>query len=134
MVQRTIWLTEAIVSPRVLVVEDDEIYRYAVATVLANAGYTVEEAASYRRALAVINDNRPLDLILCDVGMPAVNGFALARKARQRRSGLKVAFMTGLDELPIAEITGTVIHKPAEPEVVVGTVRRLLDPALSKVA
>ena len=37
-------------APRILVVEDDEAFRYVVTTYLANAGYRVEEAADYRRA------------------------------------------------------------------------------------
>ena len=117
-------------APRILVVEDDEIFRYAVATMLANAGYIVEEASDYRRALDVLEDAKPLDLVLTDISMPVVNGFALARIARQRRPGMQIVFMTGWDELPIAAQTGTVIHKPADPEVIIGAVNRLIDPAL----
>lgn len=118
-------------APRILVVEDDEAYRYVVATYLANAGYKVEEAADYRRALEVLEDSEPLDLLVSDVCLSAVNGFSLGRLARQRRPGLQIMFMTAFDELPISEAFGTVIHKPAEPEVIVGTVGRMLDPALT---
>jgi CheY-like chemotaxis protein len=90
----------------------------------------VEEAGDYRRALEVLEDAEPINLVLTDVSMPVVNGFALARIARQRRPGMQIVFMTGRDELPIAAQTGTVIHKPTDPEVIIGTVNRLIDPAL----
>jgi CheY-like chemotaxis protein len=118
-------------APRILVVEDDEAFRYVVATYLANAGYQVEEAADYHRALEVLQDNEPLDLLVSDVCLSVVNGFTIGRLARQHRPGLQIMFMTGLDELPISEAFGTVIHKPAHPEVIVGTAKRMLDPALA---
>jgi CheY-like chemotaxis protein len=117
-------------APRILVVEDDEAFRYVLATYLANAGYQVEEAADYRRALEVLEGDEPLDLLVSDVCLSTVNGFTIGRMARQRRPGLPIIFMTAFDELPISEAFGTVIHKPAEPEVIVGTVGRMLDPAL----
>ena len=60
----------------VLVAEDDEAFRSAVATVLRGSGLTVYEAADGRTALAAI-EVRPPDLILLDLRMTHVDGLAV---------------------------------------------------------
>ena len=67
---------------RILVIEDDEAFRYVVTKCLTDAGFDVEDAADYRDALEIIDDGKPLDLMLTDLMIPGVNGFALARMAR----------------------------------------------------
>jgi CheY-like chemotaxis protein len=111
---------------RILVIEDDEAFRYVVTRCLTDAGFAVEDAADYRGALDIIDDGKPLDLMLTDLMMPGVNGFALARMARMRRLDLKIMHMTSFDEVPANEAMGPLLHKPLEPEVIVSEVRRLL--------
>ena len=76
-------------AQRILVVEDDDATRYAMARELAAVGYDVAQACDYRDALPILESQGPVDLLLVDLIMPGVNGFALARMARLRRLDLK---------------------------------------------
>jgi putative two-component system response regulator len=82
---------------RVLVVDDMEANRRLVASVLKRDGYTVGFAAGGRDALDVVARDQP-DLVLMDVMMPGVDGFAAcaALKADQRTRLVPVVLLTAL--------------------------------------
>jgi PAS domain S-box-containing protein len=83
----------------VLVAEDDALVRGYVTDQLNNLGYQVIAAPDGRSALAVIETDRPIDLLFTDVVMPGgMNGRELAEAALARRPGLKVLFTTGYTE------------------------------------
>lgn len=111
---------------RVLVIDDDEAFRYAAAKALKGAGFEVAVAEDYRDVLAWLEGAEPIDLLLTDIVMPdRINGFALARMARMRRLGLKVLYVTGYD-VPIDEAMGKVLQKPVTDEQLIGEVRGAL--------
>jgi CheY-like chemotaxis protein len=116
-------------TTRILLVEDDDATRYAVAQMLAGDGFDVVQAPDYRDALTVVEDGRPLDLLLTDLVLPGVNGFALARMARMRHLALKVVYVTAHDDIPTHEAMGPIIHKPIEPEALLKVVQDALRPA-----
>lgn len=116
---------------RVLIVDDDDSFRYAIAKLLTDAGFTAAEAPDYRRALEILEDKQPLALLLMDVVIPGVNGFALARMARMRHLGLKVIYVSAFDGIPTDEAIGPVLRKPIEPDALLGEVRKLLGDAAS---
>lgn len=95
---------------RVLLVEDDVSFSYSAHKALNQAGFDVIVANDYLHALKAI-DEEQIDLLLTDIVMPKVNGFALARMARLRRLDLKVLFMTAYD-FPGYEAFGKVLRKP----------------------
>jgi CheY-like chemotaxis protein len=68
---------------RVLVVEDEENIRAVVAETLVDEGYEVEQAAHGADALALLAGGRPPDLILLDLLMPVMDGWAFAAAYRQ---------------------------------------------------
>ncbi len=79
----------------VLVVEDDlEVRRYSVET-LKSLGYRVLEAGKPMAALKEIESRNDIDLMFTDVGLPGMNGSALADEGARRRPSLKVLFTTG---------------------------------------
>ena len=61
----------------ILVVDDDDSIRSLLNQELGDAGYTIEEAANGKEALASIRNHRP-DLVILDVMMPEMNGFDVA--------------------------------------------------------
>ncbi|QRK08422.1 response regulator [Archangium violaceum] len=61
---------------RVLLVDDNEGMRSYLRSLLEEAGYTVEAVADGTRALEAIRLRRP-ELVLSDVMMPGLDGFAL---------------------------------------------------------
>ena len=68
-------------KPRVLIVDDDPLIRGVVRAVLEDGAYDLEEADSGEEALRVAS-RRPPDLVLLDVMMPGMDGFAVAEQIK----------------------------------------------------
>ncbi|MEE3622587.1 ATP-binding protein [Nitrospirillum sp. BR 11752] len=83
---------------RVLVVEDDTSVRLLIRDVLEELSYEVAEAGEAAAALAILTSDRPISLLVSDVGLPGINGRQLAEIAREHRPGLPVLFVTGYAE------------------------------------
>ncbi|MBX3324287.1 MAG: EAL domain-containing protein [Nitrospira sp.] len=83
----------------VLVVDDDELIRIFVREALEQAGFEVCEASNGAHALEQFSARRP-DLIIMDVVMPVMDGFAVCMKLRESVEGKRVPIlvMTGLDD------------------------------------
>jgi PAS domain S-box-containing protein len=73
----------------ILLVEDEDVVRRYVSTVLVQAGYRVLLAADGTEALRIADDEH-IDLLLTDVVMPKISGPELAERLR-----LPVLFMSG---------------------------------------
>jgi DNA-binding response OmpR family regulator len=80
---------------RILVVDDDESDRQLLEVLLAAEGFIIVTAASGAEGLAVIARDPP-DLILLDVMMPDVDGFAVCRRIKEdaRLKEVPVIFLT----------------------------------------
>jgi CheY-like chemotaxis protein len=115
-------------TARILLVDDDLVFGEAIASVLRAAGFEVFLAPDYRLALEDIESTRPIDLLITDVVMPErVNGVALSRMARIRRSGLKIIYLTAYDIPGVEdEAIGPVLRKPIDDARLVSEVRRVL--------
>lgn len=70
-------------SARILVAEDDLDIRRAIVAELRGEGYETAEAADGREALTMIRTAKP-DLVLTDLAMPVMDGFALIAAVRKR--------------------------------------------------
>lgn len=82
----------------VLLVEDDPSVRLLVRDVLEELSYTTVEAGEANAAIPILASNRPIDLMVSDVGLPGMNGRQLAEIARQHRPDLPILFITGYAE------------------------------------
>jgi response regulator RpfG family c-di-GMP phosphodiesterase len=70
---------------RVLVVDDEEFLRFLVREWLEQAGYTVEEAADGREALAKLDGRGwKFDILLTDIRMPNMDGISLLKEWLKR--------------------------------------------------
>jgi signal transduction histidine kinase/ActR/RegA family two-component response regulator len=69
-------------SPRILLIDDDEIYRYLVRTRLAEARFAVQEAAGGAEGLLQARTQRP-DAIVLDLVMPEMSGFEVLARLKQ---------------------------------------------------
>ncbi|MEO0812632.1 MAG: response regulator [Myxococcota bacterium] len=83
--------------PRILVVDDDRAIQSMLTDTLEARGYIVDTARTGREAIAVFDEGIPPDLLLLDVLIPHINGFALVEQLRQRPE---------LRELPIIMMSG----------------------------
>jgi signal transduction histidine kinase/DNA-binding response OmpR family regulator len=80
----------------ILVVEDDEGVRAAVADMLQELGYAVERAENAQQALDILGNGTHIDLLFTDVVMPGpMNTRDMARRAQQMVPELKVLFTSG---------------------------------------
>jgi len=85
--------------------------RYATAKLLANAGHEVVDAHDYHDALPILEDGTSLDLLVVDLMLLEVHGFALARMARMKHLGIRCIYVTAYD-LSTHEAVGPVLRKP----------------------
>jgi two-component system nitrogen regulation response regulator NtrX len=79
---------------RVLVVDDDRSNRMVVRTIIAGAGFEVEEAADAFSALDRIDRDHP-HAVLLDIKMPGMDGLGLLDNLRQRQIDVPVIVLTG---------------------------------------
>lgn len=84
---------------RILVVEDDRGTRRLTEDILLDAGYDPITAANGLEALEIM-EHRHIDLIVLDVMMPKMDGFALLRQLRSSGSDLPVLVVTAKQALP----------------------------------
>jgi two-component system alkaline phosphatase synthesis response regulator PhoP len=79
-------------TPRILCIEDEADVSALVSHVLTRAGYRVETAATGREALSRIAQAHPT-LILLDLMLPDIDGFALCEILRHDRATATIPIM-----------------------------------------
>jgi len=84
---------------RILVVEDERKVASFIRQGLSEEGHTVEVAGDGATALDLILDGPPHDLIVLDLMLPQVDGFAIIKAARQRRITTPVLVLTARDSV-----------------------------------
>jgi DNA-binding response OmpR family regulator len=127
-------LAGASLAPRtVLVVDDDAPLRALCRATLDEAGFRVLEAADGDEALELIARDRP-DLILLDVVMPRLSGWAVAAELLEEpaTSEIPIVFISGrreaTDRLRAQELRASgYVTKPFDPSGLATTVGTVLD-------
>jgi signal transduction histidine kinase/ActR/RegA family two-component response regulator len=104
--------SESVTHASILVVDDDEDVRELTIRSLRTFGYRAIAVESGRAALDVLERGEPVDLLLLDFAMPAMNGTEIAQIVRASRPDLPVIFMTGYADI------GVFGKRPAE-EVII---------------
>jgi two-component system chemotaxis response regulator CheY len=86
-----------------LVVDDDEEVREGILLQLSDTRYTILEAEDGEKAIECLNDNAlTVDVIICDVRMPKINGVEAVAYFRREFSGTPVIVLTGFPDLDLA--------------------------------
>jgi DNA-binding NarL/FixJ family response regulator len=119
-------------SKRLLIVDDEPNLLRAVAACLSAEGYEVDTARSGEDALLRVAQSVP-DLIVSDVRMPRMDGYALSRQLRSnpRTDLIPIIFLTAKDESAdrIAGIRSGVdayLTKPFEPTELLAVIENIL--------
>jgi CheY-like chemotaxis protein len=87
----------------ILVVEDDDTVRKAVASRLESLGYAVLEAKTGPKAITMLQSGAPIALVFSDIIMPGgMTGYDLAEWVRSMRPELKVVLTSGYSDIPLA--------------------------------
>lgn len=84
-------------NPRILVVDDEENISFLVASALRLANMEVAVAATGRDALTTTEQFEP-DVLVLDVMLPDIDGFAVMQQLRSRGRLVPVVFLTARDE------------------------------------
>ena len=116
-------------KPRLLLVEDHEPTRIALAHLLTRREFEVLQAPNVSSALAIAASGG-IDLVVSDIGLPDGNGFELMQELR-RRHGLQGIALTGYgmeSDIARSHAAGFAIHLTKPLRV------QLLDEALAKMA
>lgn len=102
----------------VLVIDDQEIVRYFVTSILERAGYQTLIASGGGGALAIAEKcEGPLDMVLTDLQMPGMSGIDVGRKLTAVRPGIRVLVMTAADTTAMKLPSGwSLIAKPFTPK------------------
>lgn len=79
----------------ILIIEDNALLRRACAKQLSRAGHGVREAEDGRRGLAEMDSRQP-DLVLLDLLMPRVDGFAVLTHIKERGYAFPVIVLTNV--------------------------------------
>lgn len=117
----------------ILIVEDTASVRMFVHELMIENGYRCSLAPDVTTALAILENDHSVDLLLSDVGLPQMNGRELADRARLWRPSLPVIFMTGYTENAVnrRSFLGEdmdMIIKPFKLAELLEKVRKMLDP------
>lgn len=91
-------------SIRILLVEDDELFRLGLATRLGQeAGLEiVAQANDGETAVELTNQYQP-DVVLLDVGLPGIGGVEACRQIKQQHPNLPVLVLTSHSQKPLIE-------------------------------
>jgi CheY-like chemotaxis protein len=79
--------------PRILLIDDDDTVRMAIAAMLQSAGHEVAVAADGLEGLDQVRQ-QTFDLVLCDIFMPRLDGIATLTELRRLDDKVPVVMMT----------------------------------------
>ena len=115
----------------VLVIEDDDDTREILTLTLRTCGAQPSQAANGEDALAIL-DRTDVQAVICDVGLPGMDGFEVARRVRasERHRGLRLIAVTGFgrsEDVKRAVEAGFDAHltKPVETDRLILLLREL---------
>ncbi|MGB5276380.1 MAG: sigma-54 dependent transcriptional regulator [Gammaproteobacteria bacterium] len=118
----------------VLVVEDDPALREVICETLQLAKYAVDTAENGQEALQLLDVNKDITLLLSDVQMQPVDGYALLKSVKARYPQIPVILMTAYGTIEKAvqamhDGANDYLVKPFEAETLVDMVARFIVPS-----
>ena len=88
---------------KILVAEDDKSLNSLVCSYLSDNGYSYKACYNGKEALSAMESDT-FDLIISDIMMPELDGFAFAAKVRESDKQIPILFMTALDDKPSKQL------------------------------
>ncbi|MES1025463.1 ATP-binding protein [Gloeocapsa sp. BRSZ] len=117
-----------LIGIKVLVVDDEIDNRDLIAIMLEQAGATVVTAASANEAMQILA-RQEFDVLLCDIGMPNINGYTLMRQIKSQFSHKQFAAIaltayarTSDQQEAIAAGFTQHLAKPIDPTILITTI------------
>jgi two-component system, NtrC family, response regulator HydG len=111
----------------VLIVDDEEVIRFAFKTHLSKEGYTVITAHSYPSALEFISET-DLDVIVADIVLESYTGIDLLKEVKRLELNVPVIMITGVPDIKTASDAVRLgafdyLPKPVHKKVLLHTIR-----------
>jgi two-component system cell cycle sensor histidine kinase/response regulator CckA len=101
---------------QILVAEDEAMLRVLAVEMLEDAGFQVFEAGDGVEALALLRANPAISLLVSDIKMPRMDGYALVEAGLEVKPDLKILLMTGYAQEPPPQVLRArkiqILHKP----------------------
>jgi PAS domain S-box-containing protein len=87
-------------SESILLVEDNDDVRAFAADSLRHYKFNVLEAADASGALRILENEKQIDVLLTDIGLPGVNGRELVAMVQRKHPSIALLFMSGYAQMP----------------------------------
>jgi two-component system response regulator AtoC len=115
----------------ILVVDDEETFRYMLSTLIVGAGYLVDTAQDGVTAINAVQ-TKLYDVVLCDVKMPKVDGIEVLKFIKTNYPNTEVIMLTGTGDVKVAVECMKVgaydhILKPTTSDDLLTTIERALE-------
>jgi CheY-like chemotaxis protein len=106
---------------RVLVIDDDADNLEALHAALAIKGHIVETASTGAEGLRKMRAGARFEVVICDIGMPGMNGWEVAQEIARLAPGITIYLLTGwareiARDDPRRKLVAGVLAKPVDLE------------------
>jgi two-component system cell cycle sensor histidine kinase/response regulator CckA len=116
----------------VLLLEDDDITRVMVETVLRDVGLEVTPASDGNEVLDLLEQGRTFELLLTDIQLPGgLDGWSMAVEVRRHIPEIPVVYMTATHQQSVPVARSVYLRKPMKPKLLISVVEALLGRRLS---
>ncbi len=119
---------------RLMIIDDDTAMLRSVENIFIHQGYEVSLAKSGIQAVNALSKGNTPDLVLLDIAMPEMDGYAVFKEIKSIQPNVPVIFLTSMEDMQ-AELTalelGAIdyITKPFVTDILVARVRNHLENA-----
>jgi len=119
-------------TERILVVDDEELIRETVSSMLISANYSCQVCSSGTDALRMLEQDGPFELVLCDLMMTDLDGVGLLERTKGKYPDMPVVMVTAVHDISVALAAirngaYDYLLKPFEREQLLSTVSRALE-------
>jgi DNA-binding response OmpR family regulator len=113
----------------ILIIDDDSAILEGVVSLLAQAGYRTSSASTGKQALSMLSELP--DLLVLDLMLPDLDGYALCRQIRQLPDYVPILMLSARDELTDKVVglelgADEYVTKPFEPRELLSRIRAML--------
>jgi two-component system response regulator RegX3 len=114
----------------VLLVDDDALAAKLIDFMLTDAGYEIDTLADPRRVSEYLREN-PIDLILLDIMLPHMDGYAIAKQVRREYPDIPIIFLSARGMVSdkvegFAQGADDYVAKPFEPTELLARIQAVL--------
>lgn len=119
------------IARRILIVDDDRVFRLSTAALLEGDGFAVHAVGSGQEAVLALRESR-FDAMLLDVKMPGIDGISVLEALRLWGDGIPVLMISGVgtvnDAVRALQVgADDFLTKPVEPELLSARITELLE-------